>query len=142
MGSRIIGTGSHVPDKTLTNADLEKLVNTSDEWIVQRTGIQTRHVLRDDELPSDMSATAGARAIEAAGLQSGDIDLLLVATTFPDMICPGSAPFIAEGIGLDGIPFFDLKAGCTGFVYGLGVADGQVRAGLCRHPHVVGTEAL
>ena len=142
MGARILGTGCHVPERTLTNVDLERIVNTSDEWIVQRTGIRTRHVLDDADVPSDMSVFAGRQAIEAAGLEPGDIDLLLVATTFPDMICPGSAPFIAEGLGLGDAPFFDLKAGCTGFVYGLGVGDALVQAGLCRHPLVIGAEAL
>jgi 3-oxoacyl-[acyl-carrier-protein] synthase-3 len=142
MGARILGIGSHVPERTLSNADIERLVDTSDEWIVQRTGIRTRHILDDAELPSDMSVVAGRRAIEAAGLAPDDIDLLLISTTFPDMICPGSAPFIAEGLGLGNAPFFDLKAGCTGFVYGLGVGDALVRAGLCKHPLVIGAEAL
>ena len=142
MGAKILGTGSHVPERTLTNADLERIVNTSDEWIVQRTGIRARHVLDDADVPSDMSVLAGRQAIEAAGLEPEDIDLLLVSTTFPDMICPGSGPFIAEGLGLGDAPFFDLKAGCTGFVYGLGVGDALVRAGLCRHPLVIGMEAL
>ncbi len=142
MGSRILGTGSHTPDRTLTNADLEKLVDTSDEWIVQRTGIRTRHILPDDALPSTMGVDAGARAIAASGLQPEDVDLLLVATTFPDMICPGSAAFIAAGLGLRDTPFFDLKAGCTGFVYGLAVADALVRSGLYKHVLLIGIEAL
>jgi len=113
MGSRILGTGSHTPDRTLTNADLEKLVDTSDEWIVQRTGIRTRHILPDDALPSTMGVDAGARAIAASGLQPEDVE-----------------------------PFFDLKAGCTGFVYGLAVADALVRSGLYKHVLLIGIEAL
>jgi len=142
MGARIIGTGSHVPNKTLTNTDLEQMVDTSDEWIVKRTGIRTRHVLEKDEVPSDMSVAAAAHALEAAGLDAKDVDLLLVSVTFPDMICPGTAPFVAERLGLGDTPFFDLKAGCTGFVYGLAVADGLIRASLHRRILLIGTEAL
>jgi len=142
MGARILGTGRSVPGKTVTNAELERLVKTSDEWIVQRTGIRTRHLLDDGDVPSDMGVEAGLRAIEAAALEPSAVDLLVVATTFPDMICPGTAAFVAQGLGLGDVPFFDLKAGCTGFVYALGVADALVRAGLCRHPLVLGFEAL
>jgi len=118
------------------------MVDTSEEWIVQRTGIRTRHVLSDGELPSDMAVDAGRRALEAAGVSAEGIDLLIVATTFPDMICPGSAPFVAKDLGLVDAPFFDLTAGCTGFVYGLGVADGLIRAGLSRCALLIGMEAL
>ncbi len=142
MGARITGTGSHLPEKRLTNADLERLVDTSEEWIVQRTGIRTRHVLDECEIPSDMSVYAGAHALEDAGVRPEDVDLLLVATNFPDMICPGSAAFIAEGLGLVDAPFFDLKAGCSGFVYGLAVVDGLIRAGLHRRVLMIGAEAL
>jgi 3-oxoacyl-[acyl-carrier-protein] synthase-3 len=142
MGARITGTGSHIPANCLTNADLERLVDTSEEWIVQRTGIRTRHILPEGDIPSDMSVEAGIRALKDAGCQPTDVDLLLIAITFPDMICPGSAPFIAEGLGLSDAPFFDLKAGCSGFVYGLAVADGLIRAGLYRRVLLIGAEAL
>ena len=142
MGARITGTGSFLPEQMLTNDELAERVETSDEWIVQRTGIRSRHLLRDDELPSDMGVIAGHRALEDAKTSPGDVDLLLVATNFPDMICPGSAPFIAEGLNLGSTPFFDLKAGCTGFVYGLAVADGLVRSGLFPRVLLIGTEAL
>jgi 3-oxoacyl-[acyl-carrier-protein] synthase-3 len=142
MGARVIGTGSHVPANCVTNTDLERLVDTSEEWIVQRTGIRTRHVLADGEIPSDMSVDAGSLALVDAGLRPHDVDLLLVATNFPDMICPGTAPFVADGLGLAGGPFFDLKAGCTGFVYGLAVADGLIRSNLYRRVLLIGTEAL
>jgi 3-oxoacyl-[acyl-carrier-protein] synthase-3 len=142
MGARITGTGHHVPARRLTNVDLEGLVDTSEEWIVQRTGIRTRYVLRDGDLPSDMGVDAGGRALEQVGVGPQDVDLLLVATNFPDMICPGSASFIAEGLGLVDAPFFDLTAGCTGFVYGIAVADGLIRAGLFRRVLLIGTEAL
>jgi 3-oxoacyl-[acyl-carrier-protein] synthase-3 len=142
MGARITGSGSYLPESCVTNNDLAKRVDTSDEWIVQRTGIRTRFLLRDDELPSEMGVVAGRRAMENAGISPGDVDLLLVATNFPDMICPGSSPFIAEGLELGSTPFLDLKAGCTGFVYGLAIADGLLRAGAFRRILLVGMEAL
>jgi 3-oxoacyl-[acyl-carrier-protein] synthase-3 len=133
MGTRIAGSGSYLPETCVTNADLAERVDTSDAWIVQRTGIRTRYLLRDDEDPSEMGVVAGRRALDEAGIAPEDVDLLLVATNFPDMISPGSAPFIAEGLNLGSTPFFDLKAGCTGFVYGLVVADALL---------LIGTEAL
>lgn len=142
MGARIAGTGSFLPDTVKTNADLEQIVDTSEEWIVQRTGIKTRHLLSERETPSDMGVLAAKLALEQAGVLTGDIDLLLVATNFPDMICPGTAPFIAEGLGLAGTPFFDLKAGCTGFVFGIAVANALVTSGLWNRVLVIGIEAL
>jgi len=142
MGTRIIGSGSHVPGTCVTNDDLAKRVDTSHEWIVKRTGIRTRYLLGDDEIPSDMSVAAGRKALEDAGIEADRIDLLLVATNFPDMICPGSAPFIAEGLGLGTTPFFDLKAGCSGFVYGLAVADGLLRSRAFERILLIGAEAL
>ncbi|MFC2095303.1 beta-ketoacyl-ACP synthase III [Candidatus Bipolaricaulota bacterium] len=142
MGARIAGTGSYLPANVLTNEQLESMVDTSSEWIVQRTGIRTRHVLQAEELPSEMGVEAGKLALEAAQATPADVDLLLVATNFPDMICPGSAPFIADGLGLGDAPFFDLKAGCSGFVYGLAVANGLIESSLFPRVLVVGIEAL
>lgn len=142
MGARIAGTGSYLPSKVLTNEQLESLVETSNEWIVQRTGIRSRHLLDEAEIPSDMGVEAGKLALEAAKVAPDDVDLLLVATTFPDMICPGSAPFIAEGLSLTDAPFLDLKAGCSGFVYGVAVANGLIESGLFPRILVVGVEAL
>jgi len=142
MGTRITGSGSHLPQTRLTNADLAERVDTSDEWIVQRTGIHTRHVLREDQDPSEMGIAAGRQALEDAGITPSDVDLVLVATNFPDMICPGTAPFIAEELGLGSTPFFDLTAGCTGFVYGMVVADALLRAGPFRRVLLIGMEAL
>ena len=142
MGAKIAGTGSYLPPKVITNKQLESLVDTSDEWIVQRTGIRSRHLLEDSEVPSDMGVEAGRLALEAATVASEDVDLLLVATTFPDMICPGSAPFIAEGLSLPDTPFFDLKAGCSGFVYGVAVANSLIESGLFPRVLVIGVEAL
>ena len=142
MGTKIIATGSYLPDRRLTNHDLKAIVETSDEWIVQRTGIRARHLLSEGEHPSHMGAAAAQRALDRAGAGIADVDLILTATTFPDMICPGSAPFIAAELGAESIPFFDLKAGCTGFVYGLAVADGLIRAGAFSSILLIGTEAL
>ncbi len=142
MGSKIVGSGSYVPDKCVTNKDLERIVDTSDEWIVRRTGIRERHLLEADEDPSKMGIAAARAACADAEASPGVIDLFVVATNFPDMICPGSSPFIASGLGLDQVPFFDLKAGCSGFVYGLAVADGLIRAGMYRHILLLGSEAL
>jgi len=142
MGARILGTGSYLPATILTNADLERMVQTSEEWIVKRTGIRTRHVLSDREIPSDMGVRAAEQALDRADIEASEIDLLLVATNFPDMICPGSAPFIAEQLGTGKAPFFDLKGGCTGFVYGLAVADSLVSSGLSKRALVIGLEAL
>jgi 3-oxoacyl-[acyl-carrier-protein] synthase III len=142
MGTRIVGTGSCLPERRVPNAELEGLVDTSDAWIVQRTGIRTRHLLRNDEVPSDLGVTACRRALEAAGRGPADVDLLLVATTFPDMTCPGTSPFVAQGLGITGAPFFDLTAGCTGFVYGLAVGHSYIQAGLGERVLVLGFEAL
>ncbi len=142
MGARITGMGSYLPPKTITNADLERLINTSSKWIVQRTGIKTRHHLNSDDDPAIMGIEAGRDALSQAGVSPNEVDLLLVATNFPDMICPGSAPFIAAGLDLDQTPFFDIKAGCSGFVYGLVVANGLIHSGGFQRILLVGTEAL
>lgn len=142
MGARITGSGSFLPATILTNKDLESLVETSDAWIVQRTGIRTRHILEPNEEPSMMAVEAARRALEQASLRPKDVDLLVVATNFPDMICPGTAPFVADELGLGNAPFFDLKAGCTGFVYGLAVAQGLLSGHIARRVLLIGTEAL
>ncbi len=142
MGTRIVGTGSGLPERVVSNADLTRVVDTSDEWIVQRTGIRSRRLLGASDIPSDLGVTACRRALDAAGRAPSDVDLLLVATTFPDMTCPGTSPFVAQGLGLAGAPFFDLTAGCTGFVYGLAMGDAYLRAGLGRCALVLGFEAL
>lgn len=142
MRTRITGTGSFLPENRVSNADLEKLVDTSDKWIVQRTGIRSRYLLAEGEHPSDMAVAAGQRALAAAGRPPEEVDLLLVATNFPDMICPGSAPFVADGLGLGAAPFFDLTAGCSGFVYGLAIADGLIQSRSFHCVLLIGLEAL
>jgi len=142
MGARIAGTGSYLPSKCLTNFDLERMVDTSNEWIVQRTGIRTRYHLSEGDDPAVMGIEAGRNALAQAGVPPAEVDLLIVAVNFPSMICPGSAPFVAAGLGLDQTPFFDLTAGCSGFVYGLVVANGLMESGLYNHVLLVGSEAL
>jgi 3-oxoacyl-[acyl-carrier-protein] synthase-3 len=142
MGARILGTGHFVPDRVLTNNDLAQRVDTSDEWIVRRTGIRARHLLGEEDVPADMAIAAGRDALDRAGLRLSDVGLLIVATNFPELICPGTAPFVADGLGLGNTPFFDLKAGCSGFVYGLSVADAMITSGACKHVLLVGSEAL
>jgi len=143
MRPGIAGIGAYVPQKRLTNLELEKLVDTSDEWITTRTGIKERRILKEDEDPACLGIEASKRAIRSAGLSHEDIDLIITATNVPIMPVPGSAPFIREGleIGRD-IPFFDLIAGCTGFIYALKVAADMVSSGSYRNALVVGLEAL
>lgn len=141
--SRILGTGHYLPDEVVTNADLEKIVDTSDEWIVTRTGIRQRHRARPDETTSDMASEAAKRALAAAELDAKDIDLILVATISPDQQLPATAMFVQRKIGArPTCPGFDLAAACAGFIYGLGVADAFIRAGTARNVLVIGVELL
>ena len=138
--SRIAGTGSYLPAKVLTNADLEQIVDTSDDWIQSRTGIRQRHIAADDELGSDLALHASQAAIAAAGIDAADIGLIIVATTTPDMIFPSTACALQAKLGVAGCPAFDVQAVCSGFVYALATADLYVRAGHCKHALVVGAE--
>lgn len=141
--SRIIATGSYLPARILTNADLEKLVETSDQWIVERTGIRERHIAAEGELTSDLATAAASSALEAAGIQPNDLDLLLVATTTPDLVFPSTACIVQSKLGMsNGKPAFDLQAVCSGFVYALSVADQFIRSGSVRRVLVVGAETL
>ena len=139
--ARISGTGSVLPDKVLTNADLEKIVDTSDEWIRDRTGIKKRHVV-EGETTCDIAEVASRRAIEAAELTPQDIDLIIVATTTPDRIFPSTACLLQDRLDIHGCAAFDIQAVCTGFVYALGVADMFVTSGKAKHALVVGAETL
>lgn len=139
--SRISGTGSVLPDKVLTNADLEEMVDTSDEWITDRTGIKKRHIV-DGETTCDIAEVAARRAIDAAGITPQDIDLIIVATTTPDRIFPSTACLLQDRLDIHGCPAFDVQAVCTGFVYALGVADMFVTTGKAKHALVVGAETL
>lgn len=143
MYSRIIGTGSYLPAKTLTNYDLEKMVDTSHDWIVTRSGIHERHFAADDELTSDLALHASRKAIEAAGIAANDIDLIIVATTTPDQIFPSTACILQDKLGItSGGPAFDMQAVCGGFVYAMNTADMYIRAGQARTVLVVGAEVL
>jgi len=141
--SRILGTGSYLPARILPNADLEKLVETNDQWIVERTGIRERHIAAEDEFTSDLAAQAARAALEVAGLAPDDIDLLLVATTTPDLVFPSTACIVQSKLGMtNGRPAFDLQAVCSGFVYALSVADQFIKTGAARHVLVIGAETL
>ncbi len=143
--SRITGTGSHLPPRRLTNADLvadlaQQGIDTSDEWIVERTGIRARHFAAPDVLCSDMALDAARHALKAAGLEAQDLDLIIVATSTPDMVFPSTAAILQHKLGAHGCAAFDVQAVCTGFIYALSVADAMVRAGNARRALVVGSE--
>jgi 3-oxoacyl-[acyl-carrier-protein] synthase-3 len=138
--SRIIGTGGYLPEKILTNDELERMVDTSDEWIRTRTGIVERHIAADNEMASDLALNASRNALAAAGIQAGEIDLIILATTTPDVIFPSTACILQDKLGVGGCPAFDVQAVCSGFVYALATADMFVRGGRARNALVVGTE--
>ena len=139
--SRISGTGSYLPEKVVTNLDLEKIVDTTDQWITERTGIKKRHIV-DGQTTCDLAEQAALNAIDAAGLSNQDIDLIIVATTTPDRIFPSTACLLQERLDIHGCPSFDVQAVCTGFVYALGVADMFITTGKAKHALVVGAETL
>src|SRR5690606_23334794 len=140
--SRIAGTGSYLPEKVLTNDDLAELVDTSDEWIAARTGIRERHVAAEGETTCDLAFHAATRALEAAGVAASELDLIIVGTTTPDLIFPSTACLLQHRLGVAGCPAFDVNAACSGFVYGLTVADKFIRSGAARTALVVGAETL
>jgi 3-oxoacyl-[acyl-carrier-protein] synthase-3 len=138
--SRVVGTGSYLPAKRLTNQELEQTVATSDEWIRTRTGIRERHLAAEGELASDLALAASRRALEAADISAKDIDLIIVATTTPDVVFPSTACILQSKLGAGPCPAFDVQAVCSGFIYALATADLFVRAGKCRQALVVGAE--
>ena len=141
--SRILGTGSYLPARILTNADLENMIDTTDQWIVDRTGIRERHIAAEGEFTSDLASHAARAALEVAGLTIDDIDLLLVATTTPDLVFPSTACIVQSKLGMtNGKPAFDLQAVCSGFVYALSVADQFIKTGAAKHVLVIGAETL
>jgi 3-oxoacyl-[acyl-carrier-protein] synthase III len=140
--SRILGTGSYLPDRVLSNADLERMVDTSDDWIVSRTGIRERRIAADDQTTCDLAELAARRAIDASGLKPQDIDLIVVATTTADQVFPSTACLLQQRLDIHGCPAFDVQAVCTGFVYALDVADRFVRTGGARRALVVGAETF
>ncbi|HMW68059.1 MAG TPA: beta-ketoacyl-ACP synthase III [Nitrosomonas sp.] len=140
MYSKIAGTGSYLPEKILTNIELESIVDTSDEWIQTRTGIAQRHIAADDQMASDLALAASSRALDAANLKAQDIDLIILATTTPDMIFPSTACILQEKLGITDGPAFDVQAVCSGFIYALATADMFVSSGKSKNALVVGTE--
>jgi len=140
--AQIIGTGSYLPEKVLTNADLEKMVETHDAWIRERTGIRERHIAADGETTCDLAEKAARNAIEAAGIQVNDIDLIIVATTTADQVFPSTACLLQQRLGIQGCPAFDVQAVCTGFVYAIGIADKFIRTDASKCALVVGAETM
>ena len=140
--SRIAGTGSYLPEKVLTNDDLAKFVDTSDEWIASRTGIRERHIAAEGETTSDLAFHAATRAMEAAGVSASEIDLIIVGTTTPDIIFPSTACLLQARLGANGCGAFDVNAACSGFLYALSVADKFIKSGDAKTVLVVGAETL
>lgn len=140
--SRILGSGSFLPEQVITNHDLERIVDTSDAWIVERTGIHRRHVVSEGETCVDLAEIAARRAIEASGIPAEQIDLIVLGTSTPDQTFPSSACLLQARLGIHGGPAFDVSAACAGFAYALGVADQFIRTGAARHALVIGSEAM
>jgi 3-oxoacyl-[acyl-carrier-protein] synthase-3 len=145
--SRITGTGSQLPDRRVTNDDLAaelgaRGLETSDAWIMERTGIRARHFVAPDQASSDLGVAAARRALEAAGRQAEDVDLIIVATSTPDMVFPSTATIVQRKLGIEGCPAFDIQAVCSGFVYALSVADSMIRTGAASCALVIGAETF
>ena len=140
LRSRFLGTGFAVPDRVVTNDDLSEIMNTTDEWIRTRTGIQERHWVREGETGAELALAATRRALEAAGLGAGDLDAIVYATSTPDHFAPGNGVFLQRLLGVGTIPAIDIRTQCSGFVYALSVADAWIRCGMYRHVLVVGAE--
>lgn len=141
--SKILGTGSYLPEKVLTNYDMEKMVDTTNEWIVERTGIKERHIAADDENAVTMADQAARAALAAAGLQPHDVEMIIVASTTPYMVFPSTACLLQERFGIAGCPAFDLNAtACAGFMYGFSIADQFIRTGTIKNALVIGSEIM
>lgn len=140
--TKIIGTGSYLPEKILTNADLEKMVDTSDEWIMERTGIKERHILAPGQFLSTMTEIAAKRAIEAAGIKKDEIDLIIVATVSSEFVIPSAACILQQKLGIKNCPAFDISAACAGFIYGLNIADLYIKSKTAKCVLLVASEAL
>jgi 3-oxoacyl-[acyl-carrier-protein] synthase-3 len=140
--ARVIGTGAYLPERRLTNQELERTVETSDRWIVERTGIRERRIAAPEEATSDLAAAAGRQALAASGVAASSVELIIVATATPDMLFPSTACLVQERLGAKQAFAFDLSAACTGFLYALAVADQYIRAGTYRTILVIGAEVL
>lgn len=142
MGIKITGTGYYVPERVLTNSDLEGMVETSDEWIVTRTGIRERHIAGEGTITSDLAVGAAERAIESAGIRREDIDLVIVSTMTPDMATPSTAVFVQRKLGLRPCMCFDIEAACTGLLYGLDIVHAMLTSGKHRNALLIGAERM
>jgi 3-oxoacyl-[acyl-carrier-protein] synthase-3 len=140
--SRIIATGSALPERVVTNADLEKIVDTSDEWIHSRTGIRQRHIVAEGETTGDLAFQAAQKALAEAGVKASELDLIILGTTTPDIIFPSTACLVQHRLGANGCAAFDVNAACSGFVYALGIADKFIRSGQSKKVLVIGAETL
>ena len=140
--SRIAGTGSYLPERILTNAELERTIDTTDEWIFSRTGIRERHIVAEGQYTSDMALEAAKKAIEAANIDIQTIDLIVLATTTPDRTFPSTACLLQQKLGIINCPAFDLQAVCSGFVYALATADNFIKAGAAKCALVIGADAM
>lgn len=140
--ARIIGTGSYLPEKVLTNADLEKMIETTAGWIVERTGVEERHIAAPEETTCDMAEHAARRALEAAGIEASEIDLIVLGTTTPDHVFPSVATQLQHRLGCGGGPAFDVQAVCTGFVYAMDIASRFIATGAARRALVVGADTF
>ncbi len=140
--SRIAGTGRYLPEKILTNFDLEKMVDTTDEWIRTRTGVERRHCVAPDETTSDMCVEAAKVAMDSAGVKPADIDMVIIGTTSPDLIFPNVATLVQHRLGIPACPAFSLEAACTGFIYALTTADKFIKCGEARRALVIGAECI
>jgi len=138
--ARIAGTGGYLPERVVTNKDLEKLVDTSDEWIRERSGIKRRHIAADNETTSDMAVAAARKAIEAAGVETSDIDLIIVATTTPDKVFPSTACIVQRRLEIEKIPAFDVHAACSGFIYALDIANRFIQTEGAKTALIIGSE--
>ncbi len=140
--THIIGVGGYLPEDVMTNDDLAKVVDTSDAWIRERTGITQRHIIAKDEYTSDLATRAGAQALQDAGLSIDDIDAIVVATTTPDMIFPSTASMVQHKLGGKDFPAWDIQAVCSGFIYGLAQVDGMMRGGMFKRVLLIGAESM
>ncbi len=140
--SRIASTGSHLPERVMTNAELEQLVDTSDEWIVARTGIRERRIAAPGETSLDLAEKAALAALDRGGFSVSDIDLIVVATCTPEKVFPSTACLLQERLGIHGCAAFDVQAACAGFIYAFGTADSFIRSGMARRALVIGTETM
>ncbi|TDJ44984.1 MAG: ketoacyl-ACP synthase III [Gammaproteobacteria bacterium] len=142
MYSRIAGTGRYLPERVLTNQDLEQMIDTTDEWIRSRTGIERRHIAADDQTTADLAELAARQALDAAGLEPEAIDFIVVGTTSPDTVFPNVGCLVQERLGIRGCPAFGIEAACSGFIYALSIADRFVATGGAQHALVIGAETL